>query len=997
MLFNEKIAFLLVSKGCYKMNTISKEYISGLSQLEMYSTDDNFVGLIHVSELEKSNINYYQRLSLEKAKKVCADAVYFRNFSDLTRPSKPQLYIFDFANGEKDIVEIHKNVWSSSEVRLYLAITKSEIKLFNSSKPVKHNKKGDLYVSPFETLKIAGEAVKKYKEYSGKKFDNGSFWEDTKFDFGYSETAYEKLISELKKTRNQFLDVIKLDKVIASKLLVLGILVKYLEERIDVDKDGNETRVFTPDFFNQEKFGYSNDFTETIRKGNGFTLNLFEYLSNHFNGKIFYLSEEYKEQIKDKDLSPLADFLSGMLDGNQFVFWKLYSFNHLPIELISSIYEMFLEADKNSGVAYTPSYLVSFMVDECMPINNPKKKFKILDPACGSGIFLVSAYKRIIDWWRISLHEKTGEWVTPGKEHLSDLKKLLKESVFGIDIEGEAVDLAIFSLSLTLCDILSPKVIWENLRFDDLSKNVVGADFYDWYPKNVSKKFDLVIGNPPFIEYSSRDTKINNFISSLKLKEEIPKIQSSLLFTILGMNLVKKTNGLLSFILPSGPLLYNNSPKPIKFRKWLFKEYNIPQIIDFTYLSNVLFKNKGNEKNVAVSAFFIENKKADKNPIHHVTVKKLKTAKERQYFEIDHYDFHKVSMVDAINNPFVWKANLLGGGRLLPFIKKLMEFPTLGDYLKNKKVNFNWSFGVGFKNGNKYDKENIVLNNSTIPTDKFGEHGVKSEDIIHQFKQETFEATRKKEIYTPPLLLIKLSIGKKTIPVYYSSSYLTYKTEVLGIHCPEKEKNLLIKLKNRLYNNQLYRFYLLTTSARAGVTKSTSPVYKQDILNLPFPEHEKEIELSEFDNILIENTLNYSLDFLGRDTGIKSLEVTQDKELTNFGITFCKVLNSLFETDTKKYIQEDVYRTDSFICVIFKYGEKNDISTNRKTSEEIENHIAELVYNKIGTSYRINRVVKIYDGDYIYLLKPKELRYWLQSIALRDADETIVDLYKAGY
>ncbi len=51
----------------------------------------------------------------------------------------------------------------------------------------------------------------------------------------------------------------------------------------------------------------------------------------------------------------------------------------------------------------------------------------------------------------------------------------------------------------------------------------------------------------------------------------------------------------------------------------------------------------------------------------------------------------------------------------------------------------------------------------------------------------------------------------------------------------------------------------------------------------------------------------------------------------------------------------------------------------------------------MGTSYRINRVVKIYDDDYIYLLKPKELRYWLQSIALRDADETIVDLYKAGY
>ena len=107
---------------------------------------------------------------------------------------------------------------------------------------------------------------------------------------------------------------------------------------------------------------------------------------------------------------------------------------------------MFLEADKDSGVAYTPSYLVSFMIDECMPIDKPKKDYKILDPACGSGIFLVSAYKRVIDWWRISIYEKTGEWIIPGKEHLIDLKKLLKESIFGIDIEEEAVDLAMIGI-----------------------------------------------------------------------------------------------------------------------------------------------------------------------------------------------------------------------------------------------------------------------------------------------------------------------------------------------------------------------------------------------------------------------------------------------------------------------------------------------------------------------------------------------------------------------
>lgn len=986
----------------------SKEYISGLSQLEMLNTDNNSFGLIHTSELENSYINYYQRLSLEKAKKIGADAVYFRNFPDTNRPSKPQLYIFDFTSKEQDIVEIHKNVWSSTEVRLYLVITKSEIKFFNSSKPVEQNKNGNLNVSPFEILKIAGEAIKKYKEYSAKKFDNGSFWEQTKYDFGYGETAYEKLISQLKITRGKFLDVIILDKAIASKLLVLGILVKYLEERIDIDENGNETRVFSSDFFNQEKFGYSSDFTETIRKGNEFTLNLFEYLSNHFNGKIFYLSDDFKEQIKGKDLSPLADFLSGVLDKNQFVFWKLYSFNYLPIELISSIYEMFLESDNSTGVAYTPSYLVSFMIDECMPINQPKKDFKILDPACGSGIFLVSAYKRIIDWWRVSNFEKTGQWVLPGKENLDELKKLLKDSIYGIDIESEAVDLAIFSLSLTLCDILSPKVIWENLRFDNLSDNIVGSDFFDWYPENKDKKFDLVIGNPPFVEYGTRKFEINKILYDLNLTDQVPNNQSSLLFTILGMNLVKQETGLLSFVLPSGPLLYNNSAKPINFRKWLFSEYNIPQIIDFTYLSNTLFKNKGNEKNVAVSAFFLENKKPDENPIYHITVKKLKTAIERQYFEIDHYDFHKVSKTDALNNPFVWKSNLLGGGRLVPLINKLTSFQSLKDFLDERKKK-GWIYGDGFIKGKLdndlvesdfekkkggYSEPAYLMNLEYVEPEDFSEKGIKKTQIN---TSKYFQWPRNEKIFKPSLLLIKKNIGSNSIPVFFSNVELGYKNEIIGIHSPLDEAENLKKVYNRIKDNSLYRFYILATSARSGVSRSTKTTLQKDILGIPFPDDEKEIELTKYDKILVNDTLKYGLEYLGKDTKLKVLEASSDKELIDFSKIFCEVLNSLFETESKKYSQKNIYQTESFICSIFEYGNENAITKSLKTENEIENHIAELVYNKIGTSYRINRVVKIYDGDLIYLIKPKELRYWLQSIALRDADETIVDLYNAGY
>jgi methylase of polypeptide subunit release factors len=990
------------------MGIETKEYFNGLTKLDMLGDELYSLGLIQVKDLkgDNSKMNFHQRFHLEKAKRVNADAVYFRNYPNNSRPSIPQLYIFDFTKNERDIVEIHKNVWSTSEVRLYVVITKSEVKLFNASKPVEYSEKSGFKVSPFDVLNLVSDALEKFERYSGKKFDNGTFWEETQVDFGYSTTSYEKLISELKYARITFLEDINLEKQVANKLLVLGILIKYLEERIDIDNNGNETKVFSTDFFNKSEFGYSKSFIDVVRKGH--LIDLFDYLSEHFNGKIFYLPAEYKDQLKGVNLSPLANFLSGDVNNKQYVLWRLYSFNHLPIELISSVYEMFLEADKNKGIAYTPSYLVNFMIDECMPMHSPKSNFKILDPACGSGIFLVSAYKRMIDWWRIEKYKKTGKWIKPEKEHLDELKNLLKDSIYGVDIEKEAVDLAIFSLSLTMCDMLSPKVIWENLRFDDLSNNIVESDFFKWFSEDKIESFDLVIGNPPFVEYGSKEVGINNLSKDIEV--EVPQNQSSLWFTLQGIKLVKKESGLLAFIVPSGPLLYNNSKKPIDFRKWLFSHYNIPQIIDFTYLSNVLFKNKGNEKNVAVSSIFIENKQPDNEPISHVTVKKLKSAKERQYFEIDHYDFHKVNKASALNDAFVWKANLLGGGRLPSLIKRLSSFQTLEEFLNSRKKR-GWVYGEGFNTSRtesqvtkldvesgRFKKADYITNHETLPTEAFGNDGV-DENKIFLLKDVYFynRVFRSKEIFAPPHILIKESIGKISVPVAFFDKYLTFRNEIVGIHAPEKDKTELLCIKDRFSNNQLYRFYLLNVSARAGVTKSTFPIYKQDIMSLPYPENESDIELSEYEQILVDDTLNYGLDFLGKETGVKSLESASEPEIKEFGSIFSKVLNSLFEEGNKKYQLENIYKTETLIGVSLYYSANISSGPTIYVGEASEVSLARLIQNKISTNYRINRIVKFYDGDRIYFLKPKELRYWLKSVALRDADETIVDLYNAGY
>ena len=137
--------------------------------------------------------------------------------------------------------------------------------------------------------------------------------------------------------------------------------------------------------------------------------------------------------------------------------WKLYSFKDLPVELISHIYQQFV-SDTDTSV-YTPPFLVRLMLDEAMTWERldrlQERGEVILDPACGSGVFLVEAYKRLVLHWR-----SRNAWKRPGKRVVKQLLNRLR----GIDLDEGAVELAAFSLCLALCDALEPRTIRASVR-----------------------------------------------------------------------------------------------------------------------------------------------------------------------------------------------------------------------------------------------------------------------------------------------------------------------------------------------------------------------------------------------------------------------------------------------------------------------------------------------------------------------------------------------------
>lgn len=392
---------------------LAKQFEYGLIQLDMLVPDDpGASGLVFKGETPRS---FAEHIALDKARKYDVDAVYFRRFES-NRASIPQIYIYDFTSREEnkdEIGELHRKLWNSGQVPLFFIFTKTEVKIFNCLKsPDLEPDTDKVITSPMETIQLAAEIEseleeRKLKEFSARKFDNGSFWDTSEYkdEFRQDDSSYEKLLKHLKWIRSEIIKKEKLDSTIVHKLLVMAILLKYLEER--VDNEGNT--VFPDGFFNRFAEGAKN-FTDVLKK-KGACLELFNYLSQHFNGEIFkWADKKESEKLSQTDLTGFAEFLEARTEVcGQRTLWPLYSFKDLPIELISNIYEEFLTNEP--GVVYTLPYLVHFLIDEVMPLESPQEDFKVLDPACGSGVFLVAAYQRIIDWWRIRNEWQKRTWI----------------------------------------------------------------------------------------------------------------------------------------------------------------------------------------------------------------------------------------------------------------------------------------------------------------------------------------------------------------------------------------------------------------------------------------------------------------------------------------------------------------------------------------------------------------------------------------------------------
>jgi hypothetical protein len=996
--------------------------------LQSFDIKDDASNFFLTKEISNSTLNPFILLELKKAIEHKATAVYFKPL-ETNKPVYAVAYIYDNTENKfskQNIAEIHKTLWNSGAISIYIIFDNYEINIFNARKPVNVTGNDIQAVPLIDAIKITSEIKNRIKELNltSQFLDSGLFHEHYKNDFIERNSPHTILLERLKDIRKRLKAKkdFPLDEALLNKLLVICILLKFLEEKEDAERkhitDYDEEGIWQ---------GYTS-FVQIFREGN--ILNFFDRLTDKFNGNIFAFEPTEKAQLEK--LSPnhkewIASYFDARFNtkNDNYEFWRRYSFNHLPIELISGIYEIFLPSqDVSKDVTYTPPYLVNLMIDECMPLEKYKdnfkdESFKILDPACGSGIFLVSAYRRLIEWKTINDFEKTKKWKFPDVE---SLQKILRDNIHGIDIKKGAQEIAIFSLQIALCRYLSPLSIWKQLRFDNLGdtgkvpiNKILHKDFFTYF-KQVEKEqfdlftsaaslqkeqFDLIIGNPPFKQLSKEE--YDNYCFDIKIIAPIPRYEIAFLFLNCAISLVKKEKQL-SLVLPS-KFIYNQTESAFKFRNRFITEYQMDKIYDFTHLSNVIFK----ERDIAVCSVFVTNSKPTKNyNIKHIVAQRFASTEQRLFFEFDSYDFHTVSYHTAMQYDYIWKTNLLGGSQLFHLITYFKQLkPTFGDYLKNKRKFNNWIFCEGYQTGQErkertiefleenYSKATHITGFETIDIENFSIDTFKSKIEENIYFRTTLENDN--EVFSKPLVLIRVILD---IPIHFLDKDMRFSNSIIGIHAPEKDKNELLEIV-RKFNifRSIYQTIICSTSGYSGITMSFSTILAKDIKDLPFPENEDDIFLNKSETIISEDVLKYYIQ-LGNSSTVSELnrEAGFTEYLIPFAETFCYIINKIHEKGNFKMRLGEVLDTGLFYCIALHYGDKEPIATNNPIiCDDLDEDLQKLIMDKNnGKSYRVIKIVTYYThkngDDMVYLIKPKQIRYWLRSIAIKDADKMIVDI-----
>jgi len=368
----------------------------------------------------------------------------------------------------------------------------------------------------------------------------------------------------------------------------------------------------------------------------------FERYRQKYDSDLFDMSRADRFQIDDLSLVSILEDLRKPKDK------PAYKFDSIEADILGKAYENFIGhiqkgekrfkehkdrgKRKKEGIYYTPKYVVDYIVNHTVREYVSGKKFdeilrvRILDPACGSGSFLIRAFDALLEESSKSLRRPLT---------YAEKKQLMLSCIYGVDVDERAVEIAKLNLSLQLANghdplpklrhnIRNGNSIVDDSEVADYKAFVWEDEFEDFMNDGM---FDIIIGNPPYIPIEMFTEKEKKHYFS-RYKSPYRKFDSSILFIENSINLLKK-GGLISFIVPQTWQTGNNY---VKFRKYVLSNCAVERLVNLpfnvfeeAYIDTGIFKFK---KGRSANAKFLAYTYAKKEKIISIDIEKYNIVEQ---------------------------------------------------------------------------------------------------------------------------------------------------------------------------------------------------------------------------------------------------------------------------------------------------------------------------------------------------------------------------------
>ena len=522
--------------------------------------------------------------------------------------SAPLVYIATAADLDQ-AQAIHRKVWSQGLVPFLIIATPEEVLICQGFQYASEQWQQNVHAVSWREVSAArkarstiSETAKRLTNLRASRLRSSVFWREHAIDV--SGRVDQTLLLGLSDLSHNLIHGVGVDKCLGHTA-ANGLIGKLLYLYFLVDRG-----IINQDWLKSRGHAGINLADANASWNKRVFWKLLDDLDSIFNGSIFPLSAADRAEIDATHIhlarAVLKHGAQTQASGAVQLSFIDIDLSVLRVETLSAVYEQFLENVKSGerrriGAYYTPPFLVDLVLDRVEDDLTLEDGVTVLDPTAGSGVFLVGAYRRILEHARAH---------SPVPLSLDQIRRLLVHNIYGVERNPDACHVTAFSLYLTMLDYVRPRDLNVVAAGRDPKKlfpglvgtNLFAKDFFSKVVRDSIPPIRCVVGNPPWQTLGKLDSSMATKWASDHPDCPIGKDQAAEIFVWKALREHLVEDGVLAMLIPSKSFV---NPTAAKFRSRLQAETYVSGAINFSHLRHKLFSGAKH----ACAALFLRKRK----------------------------------------------------------------------------------------------------------------------------------------------------------------------------------------------------------------------------------------------------------------------------------------------------------------------------------------------------------------------------------------------------